>query len=409
MQVFVARQPIFDKKQKVIGYELLYRIGYENYYDRLDGDRATADVIANSFLLIGIEALTGGKRAFINFSQNLMQSEVVFNLPRELVAVEVLEDVQINAEIIAACHRLKQNGYMLVLDDFVFTPDYMPLIELADIIKVDFLNTAFEERLELARWFGNKNVSLLAEKVETRAAFEEALEMGYSYFQGYFFSKPVVLSGQDISVYKMNYLQALSEINRSEPDFGKIEGIIKRDVSMAYKLLKYINSAAYGFRKRISSIRHALVMLGIAEVKKWISLIALRGMIDDKPDEIMTSSVIRAKFGELLAPMIGYKEQSAEIFLMGMFSMIDAIVDRPMSEVVSELPISEEIKMALMGERNHYRDVYELILSYEKGDWDELSRFVNRFRLNEIEIPRLYYDSLEWVNGYLRLSSLHND
>lgn len=409
MQVFVARQPIFDKKQKVIGYELLYRIGYENYYDRLDGDRATADVIANSFLLIGIEALTGGKRAFINFSQNLLQSEVVFNLPRELVAVEVLEDVQINAEIIAACHRLKQNGYMLVLDDFVFTPNYMPLIELADIIKVDFLNTAFEERFELARWFGNKNVSLLAEKVETRAAFEEALEMGYSYFQGYFFSKPVVLSGQDISVYKMNYLQALSEINRSEPDFGKIEGIIKRDVSMAYKLLKYINSAAYGFRKRISSIRHALVMLGIAEVKKWISLIALRGMIDDKPDEIMTSSVIRAKFGELLAPMIGYKEQSAEIFLMGMFSMIDAIVDRPMSEVVSELPISEEIKMALMGERNHYRDVYELILSYEKGDWDELSRFVNRFRLNEIEIPRLYYDSLEWVNGYLRLSSLHND
>lgn len=403
MKVFVARQPIFDKKQKVFGYELLYRIGYDNYYDRLDGDRATADVIANSFLLIGIEALTGGKRAFINFSQNLLKSEVAINLPKELVAIEILEDVQVNPEVIDACSKLKKLGYMLVLDDFVFNPDFSPLIEMADIIKVDFLQTPYEDRLELARWFGSKKVTLLAEKVETREVFEEALEMGYSYFQGYFFSKPVILTGQDISVYKMNYLQALSEINRPVPDFSRIEGVIKRDVSLSYKLLKYINSAAYGFRTRISSIKHALVMLGTKEVKKWISLIALRGMLDDKPGEIMTSSIIRAKFGELLAPMIGFGEQSAEIFLMGMFSMIDAIVDRPMSEVVVDLPISDEIKKALLGEENSYRDVYDLILSYEKGDWSEFSRLVGKFRLSEMEVPKLYLDSLEWANGYLNL------
>lgn len=401
MKVFVARQPIFDKQQKVFGYELLYRLGYDNYYDELDGDRATADVIANSFLLIGIEALTGGKRAFINFSKNLLKSEVAINLPKELVAIEILEDVQVDEEVIAACRKLKQYGYPLVLDDFVFKAEFEPLIDLADIIKVDFLNTPAEIRRELVRRFRTNKLSMLAEKVETREAFEEALEIGYTYFQGYFFSKPVILSGRDISGYKLNYFQVLQEVNRPEPDFDRLESVIKRDVSLSYMLLKYINSAAYGFRTKINSIKHALVMLGLKEVKKWVSLIVLRGMGEDKPDEIMTSSIIRAKFGELIAPMLGLKEQSPDIFLMGMFSMLDAIVDRPMSEVLADLPISEEIKKALLGNRNTYRDVYELIVSYEKGDWGEFFKHVAGFGLDETEIPRLYLESLEWANQLL--------
>lgn len=403
MNVFVARQPIFDTKQKVIGYELLYRLSDENHFHGQDGDRATTEVIANSFLLIGLEDLTGGKRAFINFTQNLLTSDVAYSLPKELVAVEILEDVEVSAELVAACRKLKKSGYMLVLDDFVIKPEFAPLMEMADMIKVDFLNSVYEERLELARWFGPKKVTLLAEKVETREAFEEAIKMGYSCFQGYFFSKPVILSGKDISVYKMNFLQVLSEINRSETDFGRIENIIKRDVSLSYKLLKYINSAAYGFRTRITSIKHALVMLGMTEVKKWISLIALREMVDDKPGEIMTSSIIRAKFGELLAPVIGFGEQSAELFLMGIFSMLDAIVDRPMHVVVKDLPISEEIKTALLGEQNSYRDVFDLIVAYEKGDWDEFERYVARFRINEGVVPQIFFQSLEWANGVLKI------
>lgn len=400
MQVFVARQPIFDKQQRVFAYELLYRLSQKNYYDNPDGDRATAEVIANSFLLFGIEALTGGKRAFINFSQNLLKNEVAFNLPRDLVAVEILEDVKVDEEVIAACRRLKQHGYLLVLDDFAFKAELEPLIALADIIKVDFLNTPAEIRRELLRFRSDK-VSLLAEKVETREAFAEALEMGYTYFQGYFFSKPVILSGRNISGYKLNYLQLLREVSRPEPDLDKLENFIKRDVSLSYLLLKYINSAAYGFRTRISSIKHALVMLGIKEIKKWVSLIVLRGMGEDKPDELMTASIIRAKFGELIAQRIGFNEQSSDIFLMGMFSMIDAILDRPMSEVIADLPISEEIKEVLLGNHNTYRDVFDLIISYEKGNWDELSNLAAGFGLDETQIPDLYIQSLEWSNQLL--------
>jgi len=398
MEVFVARQPIFNKNQEVYGYELLYRLGTSNFYEGTDGDRATSEVIANSFLLIGIEALTGGKRAFINFTRNLLTNETATILPRDLVAVEVLENISPDDEIINVCRKLKQAGYMLVLDDFVFKPEIKPLIELADIVKVDFLSSSSEERMDLIRRFRSGKIKFLAEKVETREAFNEALEMGYTFFQGYFFSKPVILSGQDVPGYKINYLQVLQEVNRVELDFDHIERIIKRDVSLSYKLLKYINSAAYGFRTRISSIKHALVLLGAQEVKKWVTLIALRGMGEDKPDEIMTSSIIRARFGELMAPMVGLTDRAADIFLMGMFSMIDALIDRPLSSIVDELPISEEIKGALMGEQCRYREVLELLLAYEKGDWENFTRYSSGFRLDHGMVPDLYIQSLEWAN-----------
>lgn len=403
MEFFVARQPIFNKQQKVYAYELLYRLGFNNFYDNPDGDQATTEVIANSFLLIGIEALTGGKRAFINFTQNLLKNEVPTVLPKELIAVEILEYMELNEEIIAACKKLKQLGYILVLDDFVYSVKYKPLIELVDIIKIDFLQTPVKERMDIVQRIGSQRVKFLAEKVETREEFKQALKMGYSYFQGYFFSKPVILSGRDVPAHKLNYLQVLQEVNRPEFDFGRLDNIIKRDVSLSYKLLKYMNSAAFGFRTKISSIKHALVMLGMNEIKRWVSLIALRGLAEDKPDEIMTSSIIRARFGELIAPKIGLGNQSSDIFLMELFSMIDALIDRPMSDIVAELPIYEEIKDALLGKQCRYWDVYDLILSYEKGDWEKFSKYAAEFKLNETEVPELYLKSLEWANELISL------
>lgn len=397
MEFFLARQPIFDEKQRVYAYELLYRVGYNNFYANSDGDKATSEVVSNSFLLLGLETLTGGKRAFINFTKNLLQNGMPTILPKQLIAVEILEDVERSQEIISICKKLKQMGYMLVLDDYIDDVDE-PLLKLVEIIKVDFLKTPLKERKDIVRRHRNLQVKFLAEKVETREDFEQAVKWGYTYFQGYFFSKPVILSGRDVPAYKDSYLKILQETNKAEPNFDRIESIISRDVSLSYKMLKYINSAAYGFINKIRSLRQALVMLGMAEIKKWVSLVALKAMAEDKPDEIVKSSVVRARFGELLAPKVGMADLSSEFFLMGLFSMIDALMDRPLADIITDLPIWPDIKDALIGKQGIYRDVYELILAYEKGDWNTFCDLANKLNLNVNEVPQLFIESLDWAD-----------
>lgn len=405
MDVFVARQPIFDRQQKVVGYELLYRIGQENHYENHfgNGDQATSEVIANCFLLIGLQNLTGGKRAFINFTENLLKNEIATILPRESVAVEILESIEVDEKVIKACQNLKKLGYTLVLDDFILDDRFKPLVELADIVKIDFLDVDIREKMDVVNSLGSRNVKLLAEKVETTEAFDQAYKMGYAYFQGYFFSKPVILSGQDIPGYKLNYLQVLQEINRPELDYDKLENVIKRDVSLSYKLLRYINSAAFGFRNRIDSIKHALVLLGLQEIKKWVSLIILRGLGEDKPDEIMTSSIIRAKFGELIAIQMGINDKNGDLFLMGMFSLIDVFISRPMAEILAELPISDDIKHALLGGYGLYGDIHQMILAYEKGEWESFAQLALQVNLDEAEVPALYLRSITWANEIMHL------
>lgn len=402
MDVFVARQPIFDRKQQVYGYELLYRMGTDNFYQGLDGDRATAELIANSFLLIGMEPLTCGKRAFINFTGNLLKNEIPVLLPKDSVAIEILENIDVDQSIVDACQKLKRLGYSLVLDDFVLNDKYLPLVKLADIIKIDFLECTSPETIAAIRRLGAENVRLLAEKVETQEAFKKAYDMGYHYFQGCFFSEPVILSGSDIPGYKLSYLKMLQEVNLPEFDFDRLEEIIKQDVSLSYKLLKYINSAAFGMRSQIKSIKHALVMLGTLEVKKWANLIILRGLGADKPDEIMTGSVIRARFGELLAVPLGMKDRSSDLFLMGMFSMISAVIDRPIEDILSELPISEAIKEALMGREGHYKNIYQLIIAYEKANWETFMAYASMLGLDSSTVPDLYVQSLTWANQVMR-------
>jgi c-di-GMP-related signal transduction protein len=398
-EVHVARQPIFDVNLNVFGYELLFRSNFINTYDGIDGDQATHDVIANSFLLIGIEALTNGKKAFINFTANSLKNNIPAMLPSSLVAVEILEDVVPDEEIINVCKVLKKNGYLLVLDDFVFKPEYMSLIELADIIKVDFRITQHEERQQLIQRLHGYPIKFLAEKVETQEEFQDALHMGYSYFQGYFFCKPSVLSGKNLPGYKINYFHILQEINHTELEFNQIEAIIRRDVSLSYKLLKFTNSAIFGFRNTISSLRQALTLLGQKELTKWISLIALKGVADDKPGELILESLIRARFAEKLALRKMWKKQVSDAFLMGMFSYIDVLLDRPLNEILDEISLDEEIKQALLGKKhNQFFVLYKLIQSYEQGNWEAYSSFVDELGIDESYVLQSYRESLIWAH-----------
>jgi len=398
MEIFVARQPIFNCRQEVYAYELLYRSGAKKFYSTLNGDRASSEVITNSFLLIGLETLTRGKKAFINFTRNLLENDVAMLLPKDHIVVEILEDIEPDEKILAACRKLKELGFLLALDDFISAEKFKPLIELVDIIKVDFLKTPPEERSAIVKKVGRKRTLFLAEKVETKEDFLQAAESGYSYFQGYFFSKPDLLAGRDIPSYKLTYLKILQELNKQEIDFDRLEKLIKTDVSLSYKLLRFINSLYFGFYSEIRSIKQALVLLGQKEIYKWLSLIALKSIGENKPDELIVAAICRAKFCELLAPSVGLKHRSSDLFLMGMFSLIDAFLDRPLNEALGELPISDEIKDALLGGQSRFRDVYELVLAYEAGDWEKLSRKAARLELEEREIKEVYINSLEYTN-----------
>ncbi len=398
MKAFVARQPIFNRQQQVVAYELLFRSGLENFYNEKNGDLATARVITNSFMLVGIETLTAGKRAFINFTANMLLNEIPTLFPPYLIGVEILENVVPNEEILYACEKLKNSRYLLILDDFIVSQKNNPLVELADIIKVDFRTTSKKDRSALAERFAGNRIQLLAEKVETLDEFREALELGYSYFQGFFFCRPDIISRTDIPSHRLTYFRMLQELHREEPNFEELTRIVVADISLSYKLLRLVNSAIFGFRNRITSIKQALVILGLQEIKKWIALLALKSLVEDRPEELMVISVIRARFGENIALAIGLQNRSSEFFLMGLFSMIDAFLGRPMEEIIGELPVSNDIKDALTGVENLLGVVYRLMTAYERADWNRVTQCSSRLGLDEENISEFFLKSVEWAN-----------
>ena len=398
MKTFIARQPIFDAAEQVIAYELLFRDGLQDAFPAgMDPDLASSRVIADSLFLLGLDTMTAGKPAFINVTQELLLGDYVTLLPPELVVIEILETVEPTVEVIAACQRLVDAGYRLALDDFTYAPKFEPLMELAAIIKVDFLATPPDQRADLAARVHTTKVQMLAEKVETRDDFDAAVAMGYGLFQGYFFSKPVVLEQQSVPEFKMHYLELLREIHCHELDLDALDAIIKRELSLSYRLLRHVNSPLLRSRTEICSIRHALVMLGNREVRKWVSFMALTGMGEDKPQELLVHALIRARFCEAHAGLIGNPGRADELFLMGLFSLLDAIVDRPLVEVVAELPIEGDIKAALGGEEGPLRDVLELAIAYERADWDRLAELASRLGGDVHDAPRVYAQALTWA------------
>ncbi len=401
MDVFIARQPIFNKRMKVFAYELLFRVGRENKFSEVDGDIATSSVITDSFLVIGMDSLIRGRKAFINFTENLLMDETATILPKEDIVIELLEDIMPSKGIISACRKLRELGYTLALDDFVFEPKFQPLIDLAHIIKVDFKISDVWERANIVRRFGHKGIKFLAEKVETQQEFDDAVKMGYAYFQGYFFSKPQIISSKDIPGNKIAQLKILREVNKPDINFNKIEQIVKSDVSIAFKLLKFINSAFFAFSTEIHSVKQALVLMGVREIRKWVSLIILRGMASDKPEEILVISLVRARFCELIAKDAGIEDRSTDMFFMGIFSLIDTMMSRPMEEILNDLPLPTDIKGALLQEEGFIRDLFELIVAYEDADWDKITVLTEKNNIPKNNLHDYYMKSLGWANQFL--------
>ena len=395
---FIARQPIFTRKRRVYAYELLFRSGIENFCEGVDLDRASASMFDTSFQM-GLQKLTGGKRAFVNCPRDFLLQDYISLFPRDQVVVELLETIKPDEKVLEACRQLKEKGYLLALDDFVDTPDWAPLVALADIIKVDFRLTTREEQRALAVRYAGKRLRMLAEKVETPQEFSEAAEMGYSLFQGYFFCRPEILRQRSIPASKLAYFELLQATSAHDFNPKLLASKIKHEASLTFKLLRYLNSAAFAFRAEIHSISQALNLLGEREVRKWIAVVFVGVMADGKPDEQMTVPVVRGRFCELLASQIGMAGEASDLFLLGLLSIIDAILDQPLEVILKELSVRSEIKEALLGHSCPYRDILDMAIAFERADWEKISALASKFRCKDENISALYVEAVEWATA----------
>jgi len=364
---FVARQPILTADEKVFGYELLFRDGVEDYFREVDSDSASRRTLDTS-LQIGLETLCDGRRGFVNCTRDVLLKDYMTLLPSPLAVVEVLESVPPDDLVLAGLKRLKEAGYLIALDDFIPDDPRTPLTEMADILKVDIRQTSMEEAKELVKKHGPWRCRMLAEKVETREEFTAAKAAGFVYFQGYFFRRPEVLHAKEIPANRLNCLRLLKTVSEPEVDVRELEAIIKQEASVCYRLLRYLNSAAFAIQNEVHSIRHALTLLGEREVRRWVRLVATLTAGEKKSSELLVSAMVRVRFCELLSPKVPHGE--ADLFLMGLLSMIDAILEIPMLRVVETIPVDHDTKTVLLGGGGKLWPLYDLRLARESGDWN---------------------------------------
>jgi EAL and modified HD-GYP domain-containing signal transduction protein len=391
---YVARQPIFDREENVFGYELLFRDGIENAFPGTDTDAASRATLDSS-LLMGLDVLCDGRRAFVNCTQDTLIKGLVTLLPSQSTVVEILENIPPNPAVIAACQSLKEAGYLIALDDFAPNDAREPLAEMADIIKVDLLLTTPAERAALVKRYGPWRCRMLAEKVETHTDFLAARDLGFVYFQGYFFRRPEVLKTHEMPANRLQYLRMMQEVSRPELDVSAIERLIKGEASICYRLLRYLNSAAFALNNEIHSVRHALALLGEREVRRWVRLVAAVGAGQDKTSDLVLTSLVRARFGELLAPLLPHGE--SDLFLLGLLSLIDAMLETPMAEVLDKLPLDHETKTVLLGQPSLLRPVYQLMLAHESGEWEAARQLAENLHLDSEQLASFYWQAQKWA------------
>lgn len=396
--VYVARQPILNPAGRVFGYELLYRDIGSDTACTVATEAASARVFSDAVLAMGLDTLTAGRRAFMNVSRNVLLSDIATVLPSASVILELLEDIAVDDEVIDACRRLKAVGYTLALDDFTPGCPTEALLPCASIVKVDMLSTTPQERAKIKSMMP-KSIKLVAEKVETAAVFEEAAAAGYHLFQGYYFCRPATFKARTLSASAATYSRLLVVLNKPEATVFEVEELIKRDASLTYRVLQCVNSAAFGIRRQLDSIRQALVLLGLGQVRKWASVWVLAGLNVGGNPEVLTTAVVRARCCELVAESIVGRDDAAEYFLLGLCSLLDAMLGRPMEDAVSDLPVTDKVKGALLGEQNFARCVLDAVIAYERALWTESAALLEQVGANPDLLSAAYGDALGWARG----------
>lgn len=394
--IFIGRQPIFDRSLKVVAYELLFRSGDANAATIVDGDQATSRVISNAIIEFGLDEIVGNRLAFLNLTRGFLTGAVDIPLPRDRLVLEILEDIDADDDVVAGVQELKKSGYTLALDDFLYRDTLKPLIPFCDIIKIDIMpmdEQQIREHVELLKAYP---VKLLAEKVETSAEYDFCHELGFDYFQGYFLSRPEIVKGKEITPNGLATVRLLAQLQDPEITAEKLEELISQDVGLSFKLLRYINSAFFSFPRNIESIRQAIVYLGMQALKTWATLLVFAG-VEDKPHELMTLAMQRAKMCELLAEKAGQKD-AEKYFTVGLFSAVEALLEIPLQDILNSLPFSDDIKQALMEQRGPYGEALKCVFAFEQANWQDA-----QYRsLATSQVSQAYVEATKWADESVR-------
>ncbi|RHW75293.1 EAL and HDOD domain-containing protein [Colwellia sp. RSH04] len=406
MIFYAARQPILDKSKKLFAYELLFRDSIDNVFPDIDGDEATSKMIEASQFNMGISEFTGSKPAFINFTQDTLTQGYAEMLAPEEVVIEILETVKPGKKLLAQCKDLHSKGYTIALDDYEHQSVWAHFYPFIKIIKVDIQSTSLDEiKTIITATKGHEHIQLLAEKVETYEEYNQLLQMGFEFFQGFFFAKPEIVKTKTLSPSQLAMAELLYETSKTELDLNSITSVFERDVSLSYKLLRYANSAIFRRRSEISTIKQALVILGSGELKRFLGVMFAITANPDKPTELIKLAMTRAKFCELVAQDIRSQLDVSIAFLTGLLSKIDAILDEPMESVMEKLPLAQEIKDPLLTKKGPMAALIKLVELIELAEWDKTNIVIEKLKLNKDKAVEHYNQALTWADEQTDLTT----
>lgn len=399
--MYIARQPIFKTNLEVFGYELLFRASEKDtVFGGASSAQATASVMTGVYES-GIDTITNGKKAFVNFDGNLLRGEYPELLSPDFLVIEVLEDVIVDEELIEKIAHIKSKGYKIALDDFVEDPEKYPLMPYADIIKYDLILTPLEKIKPVIDSGILKGKILLAEKIESEDIFLKARDMGFKLFQGFFFSKPsIVMRSSMRKTPKVQYLRIINELQEEEPSYQHIAEIVEQDVDLAYRLMRIVSTRAGD--DLVYSIKRALTYMGLKEIEKWINILMIQDLGSHKPKELTSLSLVRSKFAEQLAKDSVLKHNKFEASMLGLFSTLDAMLDEQMSEALEDISIPESIKLALLEKKGDLSPLYELILSYEMANFESAAQYAKTLNIDNHPLDNYYMESIKWADKIMK-------
>lgn len=394
---YVARQPILDRRGRLHGYELLFRNGVDAAYSG-DGDLATRTMLDNS-VMFGLEKLTGGVTAFVNCTHEALTESLVEVMPPSMTVLEILEDLEPTPELIEACRRLKVAGFRLALDDFVWRPGIERLLALADYVKVDVRLTGAAERKLLLSRLSQYALALIAEKVETSEEYQEVCAEGFTLIQGYYFCRPMLIKNRKVPANRFSQIEILRLLHNDPVDLRKLGRHVKRDASLTYRLLRLINSPLFAVQQEVNSVECALIVVG-EDAFRHIATLAITSELNaGQPEELLRMAFVRGRFCELAAASCNLN--STEQYLMGLLSLLPAMLQVPMEELAPTLPLREEIRQALTGAPIPERCLMDWLLSHELGDWAACDVIVQSHALDRKHLQNSYAEAMQWAEAAL--------
>lgn len=397
--LYSARQPILDRNAQVFGYELLFRSGPENRYSATDAEWASAVNIEQSATVFGLDQLVGDRRAFVNLSRGALLSEYHRLLPRERVVVELLEDIEPDEEVLAACRRVRGDGYLIALDDYAGLPESEPFLDIVHLVKSDLRRWPQALDARQVQPLRSRGLKLVAEKVETHEEEQAALAAGYDLLQGYFYCKPQMIEVRDLPPSKLSVLRFLAETSRASTSIARIEELFRADVGLTVRLLRYLNSASFGWRHEVETIRHALELLGERPLRRWALMLGMMSLCEDRPHELLVTALSRGRFAQQIGTPSGLDDRDDELFLAGMLTLVDTMVGRPAREILDGLAVSDSVRDAVLDHTAPLGPVLDVVTAYERGDWGVLDEVRKRCPLTDRVLDEAYVDSLAWAEA----------